>query len=159
MAKDIITKENIDNLTVVIEKHKNKKGFLIPILHESQKIFGCISFPVQKQISEQTGVPLAEIYGVVTFYSHFSLEPKGDHVVSVCLGTACYVKNAGKVLEDFAAQLEIGAGQTTPDGKFSLEATRCIGACGLAPVLTVNKDVYGRLKADLQEVKDIIAKY
>ena len=159
MAKDVMTKENIEKLDKVIEGYKTKKGFLIPILHESQKIFGCISLPVQKQISEGTGVPLAEIYGVVTFYSHFSLEPKGDYVVGVCLGTACYVKNAGKILDDISKQLEIGAGETTGDGKFSIEATRCIGACGLAPVITVNQDVYGRLKADLKEVQDILSKY
>jgi len=159
MAKDVMTKENIEKLDQVISDHKNKKGILVPILHESQKIFGCVSLPVQKQISEGTGIPLAEIYGVVTFYTHFSLEPKGDYIVGVCMGTACYVKNAGKILDDFSKQLEIGAGETSPDGKFTLEATRCIGACGLAPVITVNKDVYGRLKADLQEVKDIIAKY
>ena len=159
MVKDVMTKENVAELDKVIEGQKGKKGILIPILHESQRIFGCISMPVQKHIAKGTGIPLAEIYGVVTFYSHFSLEPKGDYIVAVCMGTACYVKNAGKILDDFAKQLEIGAGETTPDGKFSLEATRCIGACGLAPVLTVNADVYGRLKADLKEVQDILAKY
>ena len=108
-------------------------------------------------ISEGLGAPLAEIYGIVTFYTQFTLEPKGEHHIGICLGTACYVKGSGAILEKFKERLSIDVGGCTPDGKFSLEATRCIGACGLAPVLTVNDEVYGRL--EVKDVDDILAKY
>lgn len=159
MVKEVICKDRLEKLHAVIEEHKVRPGFLMPILHESQKIFGCIPLGVQKVISDETNVPLAEIYGVVTFYSHFSIEPKGDFVIGVCMGTACYVKNAGKILDDFVKEANVEPGKTSDDGKFSLVATRCIGACGLAPVITINEDVYGRLKGEIQEIKDILAKY
>ncbi|MCL2398963.1 MAG: NAD(P)H-dependent oxidoreductase subunit E [Defluviitaleaceae bacterium] len=159
MVKEVICKDRLAQLETVMDEHKGKKGCLMPILHESQKIFGCIPLGVQKVIADATGIPMAEIYGVVTFYSHFSIEPKGDFVIGVCMGTACYVKNAGKILDDFVKQANVKVGETSEDGKFTLEATRCIGACGLAPVITINEDVYGRLKADAQEVADILAKY
>jgi len=154
-----LCKESLQKLDSFMEENLDKEGILVPILHESQKLFGFIPFELQKRIADKTNIPLAEIYGVVTFYSHFSIEPKGDYVVGICMGTACYVKNAGKIVEDFEKELGIAAGETTEDGKFSIEATRCIGACGLAPVLTVNQDVYGRLKAKHEEVVDILAKY
>lgn len=159
MVKEVICKDRLAQLETVMAEHKGKKGCLMPILHESQKIFGCIPLGVQKVIADATGIPMSEIYGVITFYSHFSIEPKGDFVIGVCMGTACYVKNAGKILDDFVKEANVQVGETSEDGKFTLEATRCIGACGLAPVITINEDVYGRLKADLQEVKDILAKY
>ena len=159
MAKDVLTPENLEKLEQIIEEYKDTQGNLKPILHHSQKVFGCVPFPVQKRISDALNVPLAEIYGVVTFYSYFSIEPKGDYIIGVCMGTACYVKNAGKILADCAKEANVEVGKTSEDGKYTLQATRCVGACGLAPLITVNEDVYGRLKADVQEVRDILAKY
>ena len=151
------TKEQEEKLRAVIENHKGENGAAIPVLHEAQDIYGYLPIEVQKIISEGLGVPLAEIYGIVTFYTQFSLYPKGEYEVSVCLGTACYVKGSGTIIEKIKERLGIDVGQCTPDGKFSLNATRCIGACGLAPVMTVNDAVYGRLTtADLD---DIFAKY
>ena len=144
-------------LKAVIESHKDMKGAVIPVLHEAQNIYGYLPIEVQKMISEGLNVPLAEIYGIVTFYAQFSLNPKGKYQIAVCLGTACYVKGAGDLLDKVKEILGIDVGECTPDGKFSIDATRCIGACGLAPVLTVNDDVYGRLTVD--DVADIIKKY
>ena len=141
----------------VINKHKQSKGALIPVLHEAQEIYGYLPVEVQTIIAEELDVPLAEVYGVVTFYTQFSLYPKGQYKIAVCLGTACYVKGSGDILDKIKEILGIEVGECTPDGKFSLEATRCIGACGLAPVLTVNDDVYGRLVVD--DVPGIIEKY
>lgn len=157
MAKNILTEENFQKLQKAIDANKDKKGALIPILHEGQKIFGCLPIEVQKKISEEIKVPLSEIYGVVTFYSQFSLEPKGDYVVSVCLGTACYVKGAQAIIEKVREVIGTKPGGNSPDGKFTLVATRCIGACGLAPVMTVNEDVYGRLK--VEDIPGILEKY
>ena len=157
MAKDILTKENFEMLDKAIAKYKGTKGPLMPILHEGQKIFGALPKEVQRKISEELNIPLAEIYGVVTFYSQFTLEPKGDFVIGVCLGTACYVKGAQNIIDRISRDIGVKVGNTSLDGKFSLEATRCIGACGLAPVLTVNEDVYGRLSES--DVPDILAKY
>ena len=151
------TAEQEAQLDAVIAKYKDTKGALIPVLHEAQDIYGYLPIEVQTMISDKLGIPLAEIYGVVTFYTQFSLNPKGNYKVSVCLGTACYVKGSGDVLEAIKTKLGIDVGECTPDRKFSLDATRCIGACGLAPVLTVNEDVYGRLTAD--DVAGIIEKY
>jgi len=157
MAKNFLTEENYEKLNNVIESHKDMQGPLMPILHGAQHIFGAIPIEVQKIISEKLNVPLAEIYGVVTFYSQFTLEPKGDFLISVCLGTACYVRGAQQLIEKVTELTSVAVGTTSPDGKFSLEATRCIGACGLAPVLTVNEDVYGRLT--LNDIPGIIQKY
>lgn len=157
MKKNYLTEENFEKLHKVIEDHKNMQGPLMPILHEAQHIFGAIPMEVQKKISEELHIPLAEIYGVVTFYSQFTLEPKGDYLISVCLGTACYVRGAQQLIEKISEMTKVSVGKTSPDGKFSLEATRCIGACGLAPVLTVNEDVYGRLT--LEDIPGIIQKY
>lgn len=151
------TKEQEQKLMEVIESFKNQPGAIIPILHEAQEIYGYLPIEVQKMISEATGVKLAEIYGIVTFYSQFTLNPKGENQIAVCLGTACYVKGAGKILDKVKEILGIDVGECTPDGKFSIDATRCIGACGLAPVLTINKDVYGRLS--IEDLPDIIKKY
>ena len=151
------TKEQEAQLMAVIERHKNEEGATIPVLHEAQEIYGYLPIEVQKMISTGLGVPLAEIYGIVTFYAQFSLNPKGKYHIGVCLGTACYVKGSGDILEKIKEILGIDVGECTPDGKFSLEATRCIGACGLAPVFTINDDVYGRLVVD--DVPDILKKY
>ena len=151
------TKEQEAKLMEVIAKHKDSKGALIPVLHEAQEIYGYLPIEVQTKIAEGLDVPLSKVYGVVTFYAQFSLYPKGKYNIAVCLGTACYVKGSGDIIDKFKQILNIDVGECTPDGKFSLEATRCIGACGLAPVLTVNDEVYGRLTVD--DVEDILAKY
>ena len=151
------TKEQEDRLREVIAAHKGEQGATIPVLHKAQDIYGYLPLEVQEIISEGLGVPLAEIYGIVTFYTQFSLNPKGAYQIGVCLGTACYVKGSGEILEEIKKILGIGVGECTADGKFSLDATRCVGACGLAPVVTINDDVYGRLKKG--EIAAILAKY
>ena len=144
-------------LQELIESHKGQPGALMPVLQGAQEIFGCVPEDVQKIIAEGLGVTLAEVYGVATFYAQFSLQPKGEYVISVCLGTACYVKGSQSVLDKLSEELKIPVGSTTPDGKFTLQAPRCLGACGLAPVMTVNGDVYGRMTAD--QVPQVLAKY
>ncbi len=151
------TPEQEAQLKQVIESHKGQKGAVIPVLHEAQAIYGYLPIEVQEMISEGLDVPLAEIYGIVTFYAQFSLNPKGRYQIGVCLGTACYVKGSGDILDKVKELLNIEVGECSADGKFSLDATRCIGACGLAPVMTVNDDVYGRLTVD--EVEGILKKY
>ena len=151
------TPEQEAKLREIIAAHKDMQGALIPVLHEAQGIYGYLPIEVQTIIAEGLGIPLAEVYGVVTFYAQFSLNPKGQYEIGVCLGTACYVKGSGDILEKFKQLLGIDVGECTPDGKFSLTATRCVGACGLAPVVTVNEDVYGRLTVD--DVQGILDKY
>lgn len=151
------TKEQEDKLLAVIAKHKDVKGAMMPILQEAQEIYGYLPIEVQKIIARETGIPIEEIYGTVSFYSQFKLNPDGAVAIAVCLGTACYVKGSGAIIEEISKQLDLPVGSTTADGKYSLEATRCIGACGLAPVLTVNGDVYGRLTT--ADVADILNKY
>ena len=138
-------------------RYAGEKTPLIMILSDVQKEFGCVPLDVQKIISEQTGVSVAEIYGVVTFYSLFSLEPKGKYVIGCCLGTACYVKGAQRIIDQFCGILGIEPGQTTPDGLFSIDALRCIGACAAAPAVTINGEVYARVKPG--DVPDLIAQY
>lgn len=132
----------------LIAAHKEQQGALMPVLQGAQEIYGYLPIEVQTIIAEELNIPLAEVYGVVTFYAQFTLNPRGTYNIGVCMGTACYVKGAGDVLERIQKRLGIEPGGTTPDGRFSLEATRCIGACGLAPVMTINEDVYGRLTPD-----------
>ena len=151
------TKEQEQQLLEVIAKHKEQSGATIPVLHEAQAIYGYLPIEVQQIIAEGLDIPLAEIYGIVTFYTQFSLNPKGKYKVGVCLGTACYVKGSGNILQEVKTKLGIDVGECTPDGKFSLDATRCVGACGLAPVVTINDDVYGRLVVD--DVDGILKKY
>lgn len=151
------TKDQEKQLLKVIEEHKDQKGALMPVMQAAQEIYGYLPIEVQKMISEGLHIPLEEIYGVATFYSQFTLNPKGKYKISVCLGTACYVKGSGDIFNKISEKLGIESGMCTPDGKFSLDACRCIGACGLAPVMTVNDDVYGRLTVD--EIDDILAKY
>ncbi|NMA67009.1 MAG: NAD(P)H-dependent oxidoreductase subunit E [Clostridiaceae bacterium] len=144
-------------LEKIIAKYKNIRGALIPALHEAQELYGYLPLSVQKKIADGLNVPLSEVYGVVTFYTQFSLNPKGKYKISVCLGTACYVKGAGQIFDKISEILNIKSGECTPDGLFSLDACRCIGACGLAPVITINEDVHGRLSVD--DVPGIIQKY
>lgn len=151
------TEQQEAKLREIIASHKDDKGALMPILQQAQEIYGYLPIEVQKIIAEEMNIPLEKIYGVVTFYSQFSLNPKGKYTISVCLGTACYVKGSGDIFNELSEKLGIGGGETTPDGKFTLVDCRCIGACGLAPVLTVNDDVYGRLTVD--DVDGILAKY
>ena len=140
-----------------IEQNGDTKGALIPIMQKAQAIYGYLPKQVQSIIAECLNVPLEEVYGVATFYSQFTLSPKGKHQISVCMGTACYVKGAGQILEKISEILGISSGECTPDGKFSLDGVRCIGACGLAPVMLVGEDVYGSLTPG--EVEDILRKY
>ena len=151
------TAEQEKQLMAVIAEYKGQRGALIPVLHKAQEIYGYLPIEVQTMIAEGLEVPLAEVYGVVTFYTQFSLNPKGEYKIAVCLGTACYVKGSGDIIDKIKQILGIDVDGCTPDGKFSLEATRCIGACGLAPVLTINDDVYGRLVVD--DVPGILEKY
>lgn len=149
--------EKIEELKKFIEENRDKKGVLISTLHEAQDLFGYLPTEIQELISKELTIPLAEIYGVATFYSQFSLIPKGEHQISVCLGTACYVKGSQNILNKVQEILGIKVGQTTPDKKFSINAARCLGACGLAPVMLIDDDVYGRLKVD--DVEEILNKY
>lgn len=151
------TKEQEAQLRSVIAELKDERGSLMPILQKAQDIYGYLPIEVQTMIADECGIPLEKVYGVATFYSQFSLYPKGKYKISVCLGTACYVKGSGDIYNKLQELLGIEGGQCTADGKFSLDACRCIGACGLAPVLTINDDVYGRLTAN--EMADILAKY
>ena len=150
-------KERFAELLKLIDEHRDQPGALMPILQGAQSIFGCVSEDVQRFIAEHLGVTLSEVYGVATFYAQFSLHPKGKYLISVCLGTACYVKGSQSVLDKLSEILEIPVGGTTADGKFTLEATRCLGACGRAPVMMINGEVYGRLTPDA--VAPIIEKY
>ena len=141
----------------MIAAHKDLNGALIPVLQKAQDIYGYLPIEVQKIIADEMSIPLEDIYGVATFYTQFSLNPKGQYKISCCLGTACYVKGANDFYNQISESLGIKNGECTADGKFSLEACRCIGACGLAPVLTVNDEAYGRLTA--KDVEHILAKY
>ena len=151
------TPEQHQKLLDVIERLKGQKGAVMPALQEAQDIYGYLPIEVQTIIAEDLGVSLSEVYGVVTFYSQFSLNPKGEHRISICLGTACYVKGADKILEALEEKLGIKVGGCTPDGLFSLDACRCVGACGLAPVMMIDEDVYGRMTVDI--IDDILDKY
>ena len=150
-------KEKFELLGKEIDEIKDEPGALMPALQKAQNIFGCVSMDVQKFVAEKMHVTLSEVYGVATFYAQFTLAPAGENTISVCLGTACYVKGSQKVLDRLSQELGIPVGETTPDGKFTLKATRCLGACGLAPVMTINDQVYGRLTPD--QVPGILAKY
>ena len=151
------TKEQEEKLIAVINEYKDIKGSMMPILQQAQEIYGYLPIEVQKIIARETGASIEEIYGVVSFYSQFKLNPNGKYAIAVCLGTACYVKGAQELIDAITKELGVEAGSTSSDGKYSLEATRCIGACGLAPVLTINGDVYGRLTA--KDIPGILAKY
>ena len=151
------TKEQMQKLLDCIEKNRGDKGALMPVMHEAQEIYGYLPVEVQTVIAEKLNVPLAEVYGVATFYSQFSLQPKGKHQISVCLGTACYVKGSDKILEILERELKIKCGECTPDGQFSIDSCRCVGACGLAPVMIIDGEVYGKLKDG--EVEEILKRH
>lgn len=151
------TKAQEEKLMAVIEQNKELPGALLPVLHEAQEIYGYLPIEVQQMVADGLGVSLSEVYGVATFYSRFSLTPKGKHRISVCLGTACYVKGADKILAEVEKKLGIKSGECTPDGLFSIDSCRCVGACGLAPVMMVDEEVYGKLTP--KEVDKILDKY
>ena len=150
-----INKELEKELENILEKYTNAKDNLIPILNDVQMKYGYIPQIAQRKISDYLNIPMAEVYGVITFYSRFTLKPKGKYAISVCLGTACFVKGSEKIMERLKQRLHIEEGETTTDGKFSIDATRCVGACGIAPVFTVNGEVYGKATVKmLDEVLD-----
>lgn len=151
------TDEQKKMLDAVIDANKNDKSRLMAVMQKAQDIYGYLPIEVQEMIAEGMDVPLEKVYGVATFYAQFSLSPKGKYNISVCMGTACYVKGAQTLLDALTEKLGIGIDECTPDGRFSLTACRCIGACGLGPVLTVNDEVYGKLTAD--DIDGILAKY
>ena len=151
------TQEQEQKLLEVIEKNKDLPGALLPVLHEAQEIYGYLPIEVQQMVADGLNVSLSEVYGVATFYTRFSLTPKGKHQISVCLGTACYVKGSDKILEEVEKMLGIKSGECTPDGLFSIESCRCVGACGLAPVMMIDEEVYGKLTP--AEVHKILADY
>jgi len=146
-----------EKMEKILSKYEKDKSNLIQILNEVQEAYGYIPKHTQLAISEYLGLTMAEVYGVITFYSRFTLKPKGKYNVAVCLGTACFVKGSEQILDKVKEKLGIDVGETTPDGKFSIEATRCIGACGLAPVFTVNDEVYG--KATPEMIDKVIEEY
>jgi len=147
----------VEKLKGACAEFNNDPGELINVLHKAQHIFGYLPAEVQEIVGQELKVPVAKVYGVVTFYSFFTMIPKGQHPISVCTGTACYVRGAEKVLEEFKRRLKIEVGETSGDGKFSLSCLRCVGACGLAPVVMVGDKVYGRVSPD--GVADILAEY
>lgn len=151
------TKEQEKTLRKKLRELKQKDGALMPALQYAQELYGYLPYEVQSIVAEELGLPLSEVYGVVTFYSQFTMSPKGKYQIGVCLGTACYVKGSGEIFEKLKSLLGIDSGECTPDRLFSLDATRCIGCCGLAPVMTVNGEVYGKITAN--DVEKIIEKY
>ncbi|MCX6334202.1 MAG: NADH-quinone oxidoreductase subunit NuoE [Bacteroidia bacterium] len=152
-----LRKEDVDFIKGVCDSFKNDPQELINVLHTCQEHFGYLPAEVQEVISDNLNVPVAKVYGVVTFYSFFTMTPKGQHPISICLGTACYVRGAEKVLEEFKKELGLQVGQVTTDGKFSLSSLRCVGACGLAPVVMVGEKTYGRVAPD--DVRNILKEY
>ncbi|MDP4183694.1 MAG: NADH-quinone oxidoreductase subunit NuoE [Bacteroidota bacterium] len=157
MPKIKIAENTVQLIREICTKYGNEEGELINVLHNVQDKLGYLPAEVQEVIARELNIPVARIYGVVTFYSFFSMLPKGEHPISVCMGTACYVRGSEQVLEEFKRQLKIDVGQTTPDGKFSLGSLRCVGACGLAPVVMVGEKVYGRVSP--QQVRKILSDY
>ncbi len=152
-----LRQEDVQKIKDICASFNKDPQELINILHACQEHFGYLPAEVQEVVSSETGVPVAKIYGVVTFYSFFTMTPKGQHPISICMGTACYVRGAEKVLDEFKKQLNLQVGQTTADGRFSLSSLRCVGACGLAPVVLVGDKTYGRVAPD--DVKNILKEY
>ena len=150
-------KEKYAKLQDAIARHKGERGAVMPVLQEAMSIFGYVPQDVQEMIADGLGATLSEVYGVSTFYSQFSLEPKGEYVIGICLGTACYVKGSQKILDRIEMKLGCKDGSISEDGKFSVESLRCVGACGLAPVMMVNDDVYGRMTPSM--VDEVLDKY
>jgi NADH-quinone oxidoreductase subunit E/NADP-reducing hydrogenase subunit HndA len=157
MAEIKLPENKLNQLKEVAKSFNNDGGELINVLHKAQEIFGYLPAEVQEVVAKELNVSVAHVYGVVSFYSFFTMTPKGKHPISICLGTASYLRGAEKVLDEFRKLLKIQVGETTPDGKFSLSGLRCVGACGLAPVVTIGDKVYGRVAPD--GVKEILAEY
>ncbi|MCQ2406017.1 MAG: NAD(P)H-dependent oxidoreductase subunit E [Oscillospiraceae bacterium] len=155
MAK--LNEAAVKQINAIVDRHINDKTPLMMILSDIQKEYGYIPLEVQEIVSERTGLPVAEIYGVVTFYSFFSLKPKGKYIIGCCLGTACYVKGAQQIIDKFSELLAIKPGETTEDGLFTIDALRCIGACGIAPAVTINGTVYPKMSVD--QVSKVIDSY
>jgi NADH-quinone oxidoreductase subunit E/NADP-reducing hydrogenase subunit HndA len=149
--------DQVEKIHAICDSFGNQEGELINVLHKCQETFGYLPAEVQEEISEKLGIAAAKVFGVVTFYSFFSMIPKGEHPISICTGTACYVRGAETVLNEFKKQLDIEVGETSEDGKFSLSCLRCVGACGLAPVVMVGDKTYGRIAPD--DVEEIISEY
>ena len=152
-----LKQSQIDKIAEICKQYNNDEGELINVLHKTQNTFGYLPAEVQEVIARELKIPVAKVYGVVTFYSFFSMLPKGKNPISICMGTACYVRGAEKVLEELKKELNIKVGETTPDGKFSLSCLRCVGACGLAPVLMIGEKTYGRVSPE--GIKDILKEY
>jgi NADH-quinone oxidoreductase subunit E/NADP-reducing hydrogenase subunit HndA len=157
MAVIKLSEAKVNFIKEVCKSYGNKPGEVINVLHKVQGEYGYLPAEVQELVAKELGIPVSRVYGIVSFYSFFTMTPKGEHPISVCLGTACYVRGAEKVLDELKRQLGIGVGEVTPDGKFSLTCLRCVGACGLAPVIEVGDKVYGRMTPD--RVKDVLAEY
>ena len=157
MAVIKLSESKINFVKEVCKSYGNKPGEVINVLHKVQGEYGYLPAEIQELVAKELGIPVSRVYGIVSFYSFFTMTPKGEHPISVCLGTACYVRGAEKVLDELKRQLGIGVGEVTPDGKFSLNCLRCVGACGLAPVIEVGEKVYGRMTPD--RVKDVLAEY
>lgn len=155
--KFVETTEQQQQLKKMLSEYKTSQGSLMMAMQKAQEIYGYLPIEVQSRIAEAYDVPLEEVYGIATFYAQFNIQPMGKYKIGICLGTACYVKGSGDIFNKLAERLGVNAGETTPDGKFTLEATRCIGCCGLAPVLTVNEHVYGNLTVD--DVDKILYQY
>ena len=157
MCKNVLTEEKFRELEDFINNLSDKNGALIEVLHKAQGIFGYLPKEVQLFVAQKLDVPASKVFGVVSFYSYFTTEPRGEYVINVCMGTACFVRGSGNVLAEFEKQLSINNGQTTADGKFTIGSLRCVGACGLAPVVMVNDKVYGNVT--VEDVKNILADY
>ena len=157
MAVIKLSEAKVNFIKDVCKSFGNKPGEVINVLHKVQGEYGYLPAEVQELVAKELGIPVSRVYGIVSFYSFFTMTPKGEYPISVCLGTACYVRGAEKVLDELKRQLGINVGEVTPDGKFSLTCLRCVGACGLAPVIEVGDKVYGRMTPD--RVKDVLAEY
>lgn len=157
LCKNTLKEEGFHKLQIYIDGLEEKDGALISVLHQAQEIFGYLPEEVQEYVAKNLNIPISKVYGVVSFYQFFTMVPKGKYPISVCMGTACYVRGAEKVLDSIKNYLGINMGETTEDGLFSLDTLRCVGACGMAPVVIVGKDVYG--KEDVQDMKKILEKY
>ena len=157
MPMDELHREHLERLDAIIATHRGESGALIPVLHEAQEVVGYLPKEVQASIAKGLKVSFSEVYGVVTFYHFFTMEPRGDHEIKVCMGTACYVRGANKVVDTIQETLHIGEGDVTEDRKFSLSLVRCLGSCGLAPAMMIDEEVYGRLTPE--QIKEILTRY
>lgn len=154
---ELIPVENLDVVKAIVAEHRDVPGCLMQILQETQHEYGYLPLELQRTIADELGIPLTEVYGVATFYSQFTLKLKGKVKISVCLGTACYVRGSQEILDKVESILDTKVGETTADGKYSIDATRCVGACGLAPVMMINEEVFGRLS--IKKIPGILEKY